>query len=57
MIVVLISIIIDNPFKFRIVNSISCAMFVTYGLLIGAYPVVIMKGIIIFIHLYKLIKK
>ena len=56
MIVVIISMLQKNVEKLRIINTISCAMFVVYGVLIGAYPVILLNSIIIVINLYKLFK-
>lgn len=54
MIVVLISVLMSDIKKLRIVNSIACAMFVFYGLVLGAYPIVIMNILVIAINIYKL---
>lgn len=54
MIVVLISMLMTNIKKLRIINSIACSMFIVYGYFHGAYPVVLMNTIVILINLYKL---
>lgn len=56
MIVVLISMTMGDIRKLRILNSVSCAMFVIYGFILGAYPIVIMNILCIIINLYKLSK-
>jgi Flp pilus assembly protein protease CpaA len=56
MVVVLISMIMGDIKKLRIVNSIACSMFVVYGFLLHAYPIVIMNVLVIAINLYKLSK-
>lgn len=56
MIIVLISMMMENMKTLRILNSIACAMFVVYGYLHGAYPVVLMNIIVIVINLIKLKK-
>lgn len=56
MVVVLISMTMNNIKKLRILNSISCVMFAVYGFLLGAYPIVIMNILVIFINLYRLSK-
>jgi len=43
MVVVLISMLMGDIKKLRIVNSIACAMFVIYGISLHAYPIVIMS--------------
>jgi hypothetical protein len=56
MVVVLISMLMGDIKKLRIVNSIACAMFMVYGFVLGAYPIVIMNVLVIAINLYKLSK-
>jgi len=56
MLVVIISMLQKNVEKLRIINTISCIMFVVYGFLIGAYPVILLNSIITVINLYKLFK-
>ena len=52
MVVVIISMLQKNVEKLRIINTISCIMFVIYGFLIGAYPVIVLNSIVILINLY-----
>ena len=40
--------------KLRLINSIGCVFFITYGFLISAYPVVIANAIIVSINTYHL---
>lgn len=54
MLVVLLSMVMDDVKKLRIINSIACSMFVVYGYFHGAYPVVLMNTIVIIINLIKL---
>ena len=56
MVVVLMSMTMGDIKKLRIVNSIACAMFIVYGFVLGAYPIVIMNILVIAINLYKLSK-
>lgn len=56
MIVVLISMLMGDIKKLRIINSIACAMFVVYGVLLHAYPIVIMNVLVIAINLIRLSK-
>ena len=56
MIVVLVSMTMDNIKNLRIVNSIACAMFVIYGIALGATPIVVMNILVIVINLYRLSK-
>ncbi len=54
MIAVLISMLMTDIKKLRIINSIACSMFIVYGYFHEAYPVVLMNSIVILINLYKL---
>ncbi len=56
MIIVIISMLQKNIKRLRILNTISCIMFVIYGFLIGAYPVILLNSIVIGINLFRLIK-
>jgi len=56
MLVVLLSTMMKDIKRLRIVNSIACVMFIVYGLLLGAYPIVLMNVLVIIIHLFRLIK-
>jgi len=56
MIVVLISMMMKDVKTLRIVNSIACAMFVAYGFILNAYPIVIMNILVIAINVYQIIK-
>ena len=56
MIVVLISMTMDNIKNLRILNSIACVMFIVYGSFIGATPIMIMNTLVIIINIYGLIK-
>lgn len=56
MLVVLISMTMKNIKNLRILNSIACAMFVIYGIVLSAYPIVLMNILVIAINLYNLKK-
>lgn len=56
MIVVVASCLMNDVMKLRVGNLIGCAMFVLYGVLMNAMPVVIMNLIIIVIHAYHIHK-
>ncbi len=55
MIVVLISIFMKDMIKFRIINTIACIMFIIYGALHSAMPVVIMNISVTLINAYYII--
>lgn len=56
MVVVLVSMLMKNIRTLRIVNTVACVMFVVYGFLLHAYPIVIMNLLVIGINLYQLKK-
>ena len=56
MIVVLVSMMMKDVKTLRIVNSVACAMFVVYGFILNAYPIVIMNLLVIAINVYQVIK-
>ena len=56
-IIVLISFMMKGENKIRIVNIIGAICFVLYGLGIGAFSVWLLNGILVLIHIYKLINK
>lgn len=58
MVVLLVSFMMDNVVKLRIVNSIGCVLFVIYGFLLDvSWPIVISNAAIICINLYYLLKR
>ena len=57
MTVLLVSFMMKNVIKLRIINSIGCFFFVIYGLLISQYPIVITNLAIIIINFYYLFIK
>jgi uncharacterized protein with PQ loop repeat len=57
MTVLLVSFMMKNVTKLRIINSVGCLFFVVYGLLISQYPIVITNVAIILINFYYLFLK
>jgi len=57
MIVLLISFMMKNLTKLRVINSVGCMFFVIYGSLISQYPIVITNAAIILINFYYLFFK
>lgn len=55
-ILLVISLMMTDITKLRIINSIGCLMFVIYGLTVGAYPVALSNMAIILINFYNLYK-
>lgn len=53
----MISFLMKDIKKLRIVNSIACILFVIYGLMIDAYPIVISNAFIILVNFYYLFLK
>lgn len=55
-ILLVISLMMTDITKLRIINSIGCLMFVIYGLTVGTYPVALSNIAIILINFYNLYK-
>ncbi|HLV13704.1 MAG TPA: hypothetical protein VKY41_00870 [Xanthomarina sp.] len=54
----LISFMMKDVKKLRIVNTIGCILFVTYGFMLQtSWPIIISNGAIVFINLYYLLIK
>ncbi len=51
-----VSLLMSNIKLLRYVNSVGCVLWVIYGLLIPAYPVVVMNAFCFLINLYQLWK-
>jgi len=56
-ILVLISFTQSDVKKIRYINIVGCILFVTYGLLIGAFSVWLLNGACLILHIYKLRKE
>ncbi len=54
---VLVSFLMKDIKVLRIVNSIGCALFVAYGLMLGSIPIVVTNVAILFVNAYYLLKK
>ena len=52
----LASLVMKSMYKFRIINTISCMLFVAYGLLLGAMAIVVANIILIVVNLYFVIR-
>ncbi len=50
------SLLMTNIKRLRTINSIGCVLFVVYGALVGAYPVVFSNAVIFLINMYQLWK-
>lgn len=57
MTVLLVSFMMKNVTKLRVINSIGCLFFVIYGSLTSQYPIVITNAAIILINFYYLFFK
>ena len=55
-VIVIVSIFMKDMIKFRFLNTIACVMFVIYGFLHEAIPIVIMNTAVIIINAYYLIQ-
>lgn len=49
------SLIVSNALRFRWLNIAGCLLFITYGFLIDAFPVMLANSILFFINLYQLL--
>ena len=56
-VIILISFIAKGENKIRIINIIGALMFIVYGLLINAFSIWFLNGMLILIHLYKIKRK
>lgn len=55
--IVLISFLMKNMIKLRIINSIGCLIFIVYGILLNfSIPIIITNSVIVGINIYFLIK-
>ena len=54
---VLVSFLMKDIKVLRIVNSIGCALFVAYGIMLGSIPIIVTNVAILFINAYYLSKK
>lgn len=55
-VLIAISLMMRSLIRFRIINGIGALVFVIYGLLIKAYPIAFLNGIIVLIDLYYLLQ-
>jgi len=55
-IMVAISLTMKDIIKLRILNFVGCALFTTYGLMIGSWPVVLTNSFIACVNIYFLAK-
>ena len=56
MTVVIASILMKDMAKLRLLGILSSAMFIIYGLVLSAYPIVLMNVLVIAINTYRLLK-
>jgi hypothetical protein len=57
MVCLLVSFLMKNIRTLRIVNSIGCGIFIVYGILLPAIPILITNAAIVLINLYYLFVK
>jgi len=55
-ILVAISLMMKSLLRLRIINLIGALFFTTYGILLGAYPVAVLNGLIVGIDIYYLVQ-
>lgn len=56
MVLVALSFLLKDVIKLRVVNSLGCACFVAYGLLIDSIPVTGLNALVVCINLYYIFK-
>lgn len=54
MVTLMISFLMKDIKKLRIINTIACLMFVAYGFMLHSYPVIISNAFISLVNLYYL---
>ena len=55
-VIIIASLLMQDIFKLRIVNTIGCVIFAFYGFMVHAYPVAVMNVIMVIINIWFLIK-
>jgi len=55
--VIVIAFMVNDIFWLRVFNIIGCSLFIIYGFLLTAYPVIVLNLLVISINLYKLYKE
>lgn len=53
---VLASFVVTGEARIRMINIFGAVVFVIYGLLINALSVWLLNGVLVFVHIYKLVK-
>lgn len=51
-----LSLLVNNDLKFRWLNTGGCVAFIVYGVLIGAFPIVLTNTVLLLINVYGLFK-
>lgn len=54
---VLVSFLMKDIKVLRIINSIGCALFVAYGIMLSSIPIIVTNVAILFVNAYYLFKK
>ena len=56
-VIVLLSFLVTEEYRIRIINIYGAALFVVYGVMSGAFSVWLLNGILILVHGWYLFKK
>lgn len=51
-----LSLLVTNDLRFRWLNTGGCLAFIVYGILIGAFPIILTNTLLLFINLFALLK-
>ncbi len=57
MLTLMISFMMKDMKKLRIINTIGCLLFVAYGFMLGSYPIIITNAFITMVNFYYLFVK
>ena len=55
-VLILISFLVENVFKLRVLNSIGAIFWIVYGVGIMAMPTIVVNSCVLFIHIFWIIK-
>ena len=54
---VLLSFVMKEMTKLRLVNIVGCAFFITYGVLLASWPIIITNSAIVLVNVFYLMKE
>lgn len=51
-----LGLLVNNDLKFRWLNAAGCIAFIIYGIILGAFPIILTNGILVIINIFYLFK-